>query len=70
MKETISPEVIKKAQTLMSTMPAQTNIIEIPGCNGLTLLRLHSEEFKKKEKEVFVMFFEIPGNDEFCICTK
>ena len=70
MKETINVEVLQKVDILLRVMSHETNLIEIPDSNGMKIVRVNSKEFGEKEGNLTTMFFEIPDNDEFCICTK
>jgi len=69
MKETINPDILKKVEILLKEISAETNVAEIPDSKGMKLVRMNSEEFKKKEESLTIMFFEIPGNEDFCIST-
>ena len=69
-KETITPELISKAEKLLKDVSPSTNLIEISGANGLKLVRMNSEEFKKRENDPLVMCFELPERKDFCISTE
>ncbi|MFA5651982.1 MAG: hypothetical protein WC933_01320 [Candidatus Paceibacterota bacterium] len=66
-KETITQSLLLKAEKLLKDMTPGTNEMEIPDSNGLKIVRMDSDEFKKKQGKM--MFFEIPGNNIFCIST-
>jgi hypothetical protein len=69
-KETITPELILKAEKLLKDVSPETNLIEILGANGLKLVRMNSEEFKKRENDPMIMFFELPASKDFFISTE
>ena len=65
----ITPELLKNVEIILKEVTPETNLVEIPESNGLKLVRMNSEEFHKKEKDLTIMFYEIHGNKDFFIVT-
>jgi hypothetical protein len=68
--EKISPDVLKKVEDILKDISLEKNLVEIPDSNGLKIVRMNSKEFRERNNDVTVLFFEIPDNDYFFITTK